>query len=323
MLENRTDPSDLLFNEPLGDDGSPLFKSRSELAQFIRNVPNDRLATGINDFATRGDESLRAYLSQVLQSGASPRSRPLSKNLELVILAACAERLSKTTDIGAFTNRFREAFEFLKSAPDPLSVMYVTAEDFEKSTENARHHVIFALQPAETTASKCADNIRDEMIHKLCLAEDLSDGNNFSKIKTTYEFYVPSEAIAKDFWFRLYGYLSKIKKLKFAGENLTIINDKKEQKLSISVADVKDCSFSVLVLDPRASDRRGFHLYYHRINDADYVSLARISSESLSSWYEHTYLPYSLQSVCGDVQKEILWKDLWKCSSDKNIQEEQ
>jgi hypothetical protein len=319
MLENRTDPSDLLFRDPLGDNDHPLFKSRSELAQAITKVPHHKLESRTNDFATRTEESLRAYLSQVLQPGTSPRSRPLSDNLRLVILAACAERLSKAIDSIEFTNRFDEAFEFLKSlAEDPLEIWCITAEDLDKATECAKRHVIFTLEPAEITESKCADNIRDEMIHKLYLAEDLSVPINRSKVKTIYNFFVPTIQVAEHFWRNLYRSLSVIKRLPFARKNLEIINKGRDPNLSISVIDPKDCSISMLVLDPLASQRQGFHLYYHRVEDTDRISLARISNDPLKSWIDNTYKPYYLKSDTVTIDNFQ-----WQRVSKKITQEEE
>lgn len=301
MSDRITDPNDLLFEKHIYGRGEPLFKTRSELAQAIKKLPG----TELNQ---RPEESIRAYLSQVLKPGSASGSRPLSENFRDAILAVCSEKISNDENIADFKIKFKEAFDNLrmaKESPQPRNST-LTLTDLESKSKKAKHHVIFTIKPAEITESRFAKQLRDDMIENLFL----HDEPETKKIEKTYEFFVSSKSIAVDFWQRLYGYLTLEKACKEidASKNLEWVNSGACPKLSISVVDSLYCCFSTLVLDPRSSDSTGYNMYYHRDNEIDEISIAQISSDYLALWFDKIYLP-SQQNGSVEVEK-VTWKSI-------------
>lgn len=321
-LEHIHDPTVLLFEEPLSLEGGSLFATQLELAQAIKKLPHV-------DFSSRKEESIRAYLSQVLQPGTSSRSRPLSKSLKDAIIEASKTRLNKEIDFSHFSEVLESSFTRLKNIEFPT----LASEMFDKMRESsavAHHCVIFTLQPAEINASEYANVLRKEMISNLFLNNNLTNNaNQLDKIRKKYQFFLPSDEVGIRFWQRLHEDLSRNyspanasekSKSVNASEKLKSVDADNSPSLSVFSVSPRDCYSSMLILDPDdQSNRRAFHFHYEKVSDKDQISVAKLSSDAVYHWFTGVYSPYMLriyspksfkdEKDCYKV-KRIRWRDV-------------
>jgi hypothetical protein len=261
----------ILFEDPLGKSGNPLFQSESDLVEQIQALKS-----------TTGDatpKSLRAFVNQVVRG---KRSAP--PDLEEGIREAVRSRLEGTPkpDIQSVLDRLAEAFQLLPMDPEKLPNDSAEFAEMEGEAERALVHFIVTIAPAETRTSDKANRLKSDLIRRL----GLIGGNGHRQV--SYIFNLPDRRIAEWLWDSLRKFLRQQliadgKPSDDADSRLKALGD----RLQVNVVDPIFCIPPMIVFNPdRDEGSAGYVLEYPKDNC---VSLARLSSETLNLWKLHVY----------------------------------
>ena len=272
---------ELLFRAPMDKGGNPLFASQADLAEAVMAVEG-----GGFDRPDKKASSVKAFINQVLKG-----KRPLSPNLQKCILHAVDERLSASAHRDEVGVQLEQAFCALKD-PNNVELPLDDYEEFEvlkEQAERATTHFITTYRPAEQTRPNEAFSTRAEQLRE-SLAINLGIANtsrNGMRPHCRYIFNLPNESIARAFWTMLIKWL-EVKSIQNPFELLEQIGRSPDPALQVYVQDPHLCVLPTVVYDPELDRRAGFVLFYHGTNR---VSVARMSRDALSRWYETIYLP--------------------------------
>lgn len=292
------DPADLLFREPLSSSRGPLFATRTDLAEAITKIRD-------GDFCGRKFESIRAFLSQVLKPANTPNGRPLSPSLRGAILEAAKLRLHSEIRFESFTEDLDFAFSKLKSAPqEPLSLDNQFWK-LEKEAKAAKIHFITTFEPAESTDSRYAVDLKETMTETLGLT---GPREHLDENTVKYIFCLPNENIAHKLWKDLYMFLAYSKRNTDANDRLSFVNSVEKETLQVFTVRPEYCVYPSVIFDPDSPAVRGFVLYYHSIDGEQWASVASMSSQGLQHWRDNIYLPI-YNGAEESLKKEITWKD--------------
>lgn len=292
--------SELLFKQPYGKAGNPLFDSQTDLVDAIIN------ANG-SPWKDKKFRSVRAFVNQVVNG-----ERKLSDKLKMAIGLVLPERLHPKhnpeqvmeTISQTFDDFFREKRLYKQQAYTTPFRHAEDANDFyllEKRGLLADSVVITTRETMVVPSGKWSNEIRKQMLIKIGLLP--SEEKNTTPANYTFFFPTPDANINRgfQFWQSLYETVKYEFKIPKAEALLEKANE--EGRIRIYLAPPLLCSYPIVAYDLYALSEVAFTVFGYQDKGQEKVSTARISPRYLNWWKEDIY---SLLSKEGNDKVEAL-----------------
>jgi len=279
----------MLFEEPNGKSGIPLFASKKDLSQALLGQPA---------FQKRQLNSMQAYVSQVLKPHGEKHSRPVSKKFYQALLIVVSNRLSDSIDQLKFTKRIDSAIRNLKSEEYSISGADSALIEFWNKSDNAKEVFAITEKPAELYNTPTSNRLTRTLAQRTSLLP--TDGEEVES--GTYTFFIlRDEQIGKDFWVNLYQFLQGAKQ---SGIRRKINECNKNERLRIFIWDPPFSYIPVCLFNPQEPDSSGFVLI-HR--ESTVISaghdICELSQSGRQNIISEIYYPYMLGIGKSDFYK--------------------
>lgn len=282
-MEVRVIAKELLFIEPLADDGRSLFDSQRALALELVNVSN-------GGFEDKQPENVRIFLGQVLKPVNEPGARPLSKNLRRSLPKVIAKRISDPARAQEITAQIIAAIEQLKDPArfnKPLSDEK-ELEAFIAATTNPdmRRVVIITSEPAEIQPDETerANELTDALISRV-----INTNSGTFDSQCSYDFFIPDDSTAENMRLALIKRVSQLcTKNDFAAASKFVENAQVEERLNIYYIKGNNFFSPTCIFEPLSREVQGYNLYYH---DGNNVSIAVLNKFAIRQWFETFFRP--------------------------------
>jgi hypothetical protein len=274
------DVRDVMFRQPLADDGKPLWDSQRALARSLVSIPS-------GGYHRKPEESVRVFLSQVLKPAHETGSRPVSTNLRRSIPLLVAKRIadaeeakSVSTEILRLLDRLKDPAAFEQPASDELEwgALYQASMD-----PQLKHVVIITDQPAETQADADHAPMLTEALLKRVVDRE---GNDHDR-EAIYDFFITDRDSAIEARASLVNQTASYLGLDYPAAEKLVTSAEKAEQLNMYFLNYDGFLPPMCVFEP-LSRCIGFNLYYH---SGSSVSVARMNDISLRSWKSKFYVP--------------------------------
>ncbi|HEV2804784.1 MAG TPA: hypothetical protein VGW57_07635 [Chthoniobacterales bacterium] len=268
-------PLKRLLTSDLLPDGQPLFATATELAHSIaagssRQYKNPKTALSLLSFVLRGERACSAQLRSALLAASRRRLSKQPKPVQ----DEWIHRVGRAVD--AFNASLADS-DKRQSPPDEVQFDSLLA-----IARKAEHH--FIITPA--TAEQEADSQRADELNKL-LIERLHVTERGDYVPDTkYEFLLPNEHTATQFWQRL-----AEKAAKQADDLRSVVNQNlerldKENFLAVYVVPSFACGCPIVVFEPGKRSSTAFSFGYHSNNVIDTIQW---DDRSIVQWEKIVY----------------------------------
>jgi hypothetical protein len=274
----------LLFVEPLADDGGALFESQRALAAALIEVKG-------GGFESKDPDNLRIFVGQVLKRYGEPGSRPLSRNLRRSLPQAIAKRIKDPVKAKEVAEAVITGIDRMKNASSYSSPL-ADAQEWEQflaasCDEQFKHVVIITAEPAEVQhGSVRANELTDALINRAIDRDQDAAGAG-----AVFDFFLPSQAIAETMRIGLIARVASQLGCEMAAAAEKVDGAQREGRLNIY--HIEDCPYfaNTCVFDPGLPRTQAYHLYYH---EEGKVSVAVLNRRGIDNWFERFFSPIYL-----------------------------
>lgn len=284
-------PFQLLFEEPFGKDGRPVFYNQKEIV--------DELCKQIA-FKNKNPLTVKSIISQMVNGERRP-SRVLFDALKIAI----KKKLSTNSNFD-YDNYFKKLnLSFVKLSEEKALYKRTRFNDVDFKelvllTEESTRILITTIEPAEIHKSPEADVLKRELLEKIGVLEG---GNSKSG---TYIFFLPKEQgnmIARDFWERLFEFA-----VQDSNESSEVVSKKMqkvnevEKKLRVFLVEEKQLLAPLVFFDYDDDNSiTGFCVSYKR----EVPSVAKLSNQYAMWWLNNIYKSkHGLKFILNDSTNE-------------------
>ncbi len=310
-MSQHSPVSDLLFKQPYGKKGNPLFDSQTDLVEAILHVPG-------SPWQGKNFKSVRAFVNQVVNG-----ERKLSEKLKRAIALVLPQRMAEPATSERLLTTIEQTFDdFFKEKKLYKQQAYVTpfrhAEDvndfylLEKRGLLADKVVITTRESMVVPTGKWASEIKRQILIKTGIIP--SEDQNTKPAHYTFFFPTPGhlENRGFQFWQSLFEAVRYEYKIPHAATLLE--NANQNGQLRVFLAPPLLCSFPMVTYDLFTLSEVAFTVFGYLDRGQEKVSTARISPRYLNWWKDEIYgqltqvahpsvLPLCFQEVLPDILK--------------------
>ena len=291
-------PSELLFEQPLGQENRPLFESQTDLVRLITQTEG-------SEWTEKKFKSVRAFVNQVING-----ERKLSPSLKEAIFLVLPLRLGAGQDEEAIRQQIEETFfTFFREKKQtkkydryfaPKQAESIDSNDFyllEKRGLVADTVLVTTRQPELLNNNNWARELKSQMLGKLGVLPH--DGTKAAR----YTYFFPPAKETDDkafrFWKELFSFMKYERNLSDTENILSELNT--TGRLRIFEAPPLLCSFPIIIYDLDTRSEVGFTVFDYVDKGLEKISTARISPAFLKWWKTDVYTQLAHPDESPDI----------------------
>lgn len=283
----------LLFEEPAFPDDEPLFRSATEIAEFIvANHP---------EYAGKKPKNVATFIHQIARG-----ERTAPDKLHDAIAMAIRARVPEADAQQTWLDRLAALLSGAAQAEPRVTDADELWTRILEHARTAREHFIITAQPAEASQPDAPEHDDEEVVGQAKqLAMILQARLNLLKSKAEFEvpqnvqytFCFPDRTTGTTFWTKLLDsmwYTTPACTKQEAIERLTLLNQRRVLRV-LKVPEIA-CGCPTVAYEPTSAKPDAFVLFYFRREDEgaaskQEVSIARMDRDYLAVWKKIVHFP--------------------------------